>query len=134
PIARPHSWFQLNQLDRNELRLRDGSAEGDELWAMGWVQHLHKARSGYVSRSGLHRVLAWPYLFQSYAIGDLAELLDIYGIPARLGYFPRNASEQEKATLLRAVTSLGHSAAGIIPEGMRIDFLSAADGKSDMFQ
>lgn len=134
PIARPHSWFQLTQQNQNQLRLRDGSAEGTELWEMGWVQHLHKARSGYISRSGLHRVLAWPFLFQSYAIGDLAELLDIYGIPARLGYFPRNASDKEKATLLRAVTSLGHSAAGIIPEGMRIDFLNAADGKSDMFQ
>lgn len=134
PIARPHSWFQLNKLTYDELRLRDNTAEGSELWPMGWVQHRHKAKSGYVSRSGLHRVLVWPYMFQNYAIGDLAELLDIYGIPARLGYYPRNASDKEKATLLRAVTSLGHSAAGIIPEGMKIDFLSAADGKSDMFE
>lgn len=134
PIARPHSWFQLNKLSLDELRLRDNSAEGAELWQLGWVQHKHKAKTGYISRSGLHRVLVWPYMFQHYAIGDLAELLDIYGIPARLGRYPRNASDNEKATLLRAVTSLGHSAAGIIPEGMSIDFLSAADGKSDMFQ
>lgn len=134
PIARPHAWFQLNQLDYNELRLRDNTAEGAQLWPMGWVQHRHKSKSGYVSRSGLHRVLVWPYMFQHYAIGDLAELLDIYGIPARLGRYPRNASDNEKATLLRAVTSLGHSAAGIIPEGMSIEFLTAADGKSDMFE
>lgn len=134
PIARPHSWFQLNKLTYDELRLRDNSAEGAELWQLGWVQHRHKAKSGYISRSGLHRVLVWPYMFQHYAIGDLAELLDIYGIPARLGRYPRNASDNEKSTLLRAVTSLGHSAAGIIPKGMSIEFLSAADGKSDMFQ
>lgn len=134
PQARPHSWFQLHPEDQDKLTLRDSSPAGADLWALGWVQHRHRAKAGYVSRSGLHRILAWPYLFQNYAIGDLAELLEIYGIPARLGKYPRNASPKEKSTLLQAVTSLGHSAAGIIPEGMSIDFLQAADGKSDMFQ
>lgn len=134
PVARPHSWFQLHPEDQDKLTLRDMSATGADLWALGWVQHRHRAKAGYISRSGLHRILAWPYLFQNYAIGDLAELLEIYGIPARLGKYPRNASQKEKSTLLQAVTSLGHSAAGIIPEGMSIEFLQAADGKSDMFQ
>lgn len=134
PQARPHSWFQLHPEDQDTLTLRDSSPAGADLWALGWVQHRHRAKAGYIARSGLHRILAWPYLFQNYAIGDLAELLEIYGIPARLGKYPRNASPKEKSTLLQAVTSLGHSAAGIIPEGMSIDFLQAADGKSDMFQ
>ncbi|PHS66356.1 MAG: hypothetical protein COB09_02535 [Thalassobium sp.] len=134
PEARPHSWFQLHPEDQNALTLRDNSANGADLWPLGWVKHCHRAKAGYKARSGLHRVLAWPYLFQNYAIGDLAELLEIYGIPARLGKYPRNASQKEKGTLLQAVTSLGHSAAGIIPEGMSIEFLQAADGKSDMFQ
>ncbi len=133
PLLRPHSWFRLHPDDQNTLTLRDGSATGAELWSLGWVQHRHKARPGYIARSGLHRMLAWPYLFQNYAIGDLAQLLEIYGIPARVGYFPRNATAKEKATLLRAVVSLGNNAAGIIPDGMRIDFLSAADGKGDLF-
>jgi phage gp29-like protein len=78
-------------------------------------------------------MLAWPYLFQNYALGDLAQWLEIYGIPARVGQYPRNASDKEKLTLLRAVTSLGSNAAGIIPEGMKIEFMEAADGKADMF-
>lgn len=134
PEHRPHSWFQLHSEQQDVITLRDMTANGAELWPMGWVQHRHSAKSGYVARMGLHRVLAWPYLFQNYAVGDLAELLEIYGIPARLGKYPRNATDNEKATLLRAVTSLGHSAAGIIPEGMAIDFLEAADGKPDMFE
>ena len=134
PEARPHSWFQLHPEDQNLLTLRDSSATGAGLWNFGWVQHRHRAKAGYIARSGLHRVLVWPYLFQNYAIGDLAELLEIYGIPARLGYYPRNATDKEKSTLLRAVTTLGHSAAGIIPDGMKIDFLQAADGKADMFE
>lgn len=134
PIFRPHSWFKLHPERQDELRLRDVSVDGAELWPLGWVQHRHKAKAGYIARGGLHRVLAWPYLFQNYALGDLAELLEIYGLPARIGTYPRNATDKEKATLLRAVTSLGHRAAGIIPEGMAIEFKEAADGKSDMFQ
>ncbi|ATG73671.1 hypothetical protein AN401_07210 [Zobellella denitrificans] len=126
PILRPHSWFQLHPDDQNTLTLRDQSATGAELWPLGWVQHRHRARPGYVARTGLHRMLAWPYLFQNYALGDLAQLLEIYGLPARVGKFPHNATPQEKATLLKAVVSLGKDAAGIIPEGMTIDYLEAA--------
>ncbi|WP_052465015.1 DUF935 domain-containing protein [Geoalkalibacter subterraneus] len=134
PIFRPHSWFRLPLDNQQELRLRDNSATGAPLWPLGWVQHRHRAKAGYVSRSGLLRVLAWPYLFQNYALGDLAELLEIYGLPARIGTYPRNATSKERATLLRAVTTLGHRAAGIIPEGMQIEFKEAANGKSDLFE
>ncbi len=134
PQFRPHSWFRLNPDHQDRLLLRDMSAIGAELWALGWAQHRHRAKAGYIARGGLHRVLAWPYLFQNYALGDLAELLEIYGLPARVGTYPRNATAKEKATLLRAVTSLGHRAAGIIPEGMAIEFKEAADGKADLFE
>jgi len=134
PELRPHGWFRLHSENQNSITLRDNSQNGAELWPLGWVQHRHKAKPGYIARSGLCRMLAWPYLFQNYALGDLAQLLEIYGIPARVGQYPRNASDKEKLTLLRAVTSLGSNAAGIIPEGMKIEFMDAADGKSDMFK
>lgn len=129
-----HTWFQLHPERRDELRLRDGSMNGEELWPLGWLAHRHKAKSGYVSRLGLHRALVWPYLFQNHALGDLAELLEILGIPARLGTYPRGASTEEKSTLLTAVASLGHRAAGIIPEGMAIEYLEAADATGDAHQ
>lgn len=135
PLFRPHAWFRLHPERQNELRLRDLSFEGAELWPLGWAQHIHRAKSGYnLARIGLHRVLVWPYLFQNYALGDLAELLEIYGLPAKIGTYPRNSTDKEKATLLRAVTALGHRAAGIIPEGMAIEFKEAADGKGDLFE
>lgn len=130
---REASWFQLDMATRNELRLRDGSAEGEALNPFGWIVHQHKAKSGYVARGGLYRVLAWPYLFKNYAVRDLAEFLEIYGLPVRLGKYPAGASGDEKATLLRAVVNIGHNAAGIIPEGMAIDFKEAAKGTHDPF-
>ena len=76
----------------------------------------------------------WPYLFKNYSVGDLAEFLEIYGIPVRVGRYPASASKEEKATLMRALVGIGHNAAGIIPEGMALEFLDAARGDPAAFQ
>ena len=131
---RPQRWFQTLMHDGNALRLRNGSAEGEELWPLGWIVHEHKARSGYIARGGLHRSLAWPYLFKNYATRDLAEFLEIYGLPLRLGKYPAGTTDRDRATLLAAVVGIGHNAAGIIPDGMDIDFKNAADGTQDPFE
>jgi len=130
---RPQGWFQTDRDTRTEIRLRDMSLDGQALQPFGWITHVHKAKSGYVARAGLHRVLAWPYLFKNYSVGDLAEFLEIYGLPLRLGTYQSGASDEEKATLLRAVMSIGHDAAGIIPDGMAIDFTEAAKGSEGPF-
>lgn len=135
---RPQSWFTLHRGYRQELRLRtndvtDG-AIGQPLTPFGWLTHIHKAKSGYLERSALFRQLVWTYLFKNYSVGDLAEFLEIYGIPLRIGKYPASASEKEKATLLRALASVGHNAAGIIPEGMLIDFQDAATGDPKAFE
>jgi len=130
---RPPSWFTVLQTDRDQLRLRDNSLNGEELQPFTWISHVHKATSGFLPRAGLHRVLAWPFLFKNYSIRDLAEFNEIYGLPLRLGTYPSGSSDDEKSTLLRAVTNIGHNAAGIIPEGMMIEFEEAAKGGSDPY-
>lgn len=130
---RPQRWFRTPTGNRNELRLRDNSADGAALWPFGWVQHVHRAKSGYLARAGLFRVLAWPYLFKVYSVRDLAEFLEIYGLPMRLGKYPAGASESEKADLLSAVVNLGHNAGGIMPAGMQLEFAEAAKGTHDPF-
>lgn len=112
----------------NCLRLNDGSVEGAEFWDFGWFNHLHQAKSGYISRSGLYRVLSWPFLFKNYSVRDVMEFLEIYGLPIRIGKYPSGATNEEKMTLQRAVMMIGRNAGGIIPQGMAIDFESAADG------
>ncbi len=131
---RPQSWFRLVRCYREEIRLRTGGSEGEPLQPFGWITHTHGAKSGWLSRAALFRVLAWPYLFKNYSVADLAEFLEIYGLPLRVGKYPPGAGEKEKVTLLRALTGLGHKAAGIIPEGMMIEFERATDGKPDAYQ
>lgn len=130
---RDPAWFKTHPDDRNQLRIRDGSHDGLALQPFGWLSHQAKAKSGYLSRRGLVRVLAWPYLFKNYAARDLAEFLEIYGLPTRLGKYPSGASPKEKATLMRAVMSIGHNAGGVIPKGMDIEFHEAAKGGSDAY-
>lgn len=130
---RPADWFMARPERRNRLRLRTLDGQGEELRPFGWIVHESKAKSGYLTRGGLARVLAWPFLFRNYSLRDLAEFLEIYGLPLRLGKYQPGATDQEKATLLRAVVNIGHAAAGIIPEGMAIEFKEAATGAADPF-
>jgi phage gp29-like protein len=131
---RPQTWFQFDRDTRTELRLRDGSPDGAPLRPFGWMLHIHKAISGYTVRSGLARVLVWPYLFKQFSVSDLAEFLDIYGLPLRIGKYPINASEIEKATLWKAVAGIGHNAAGVIPASMAVEFEEAAKGSEKPFE
>lgn len=132
---RPQSWFQTDRATRTQIRLRNNTQDGAELQSFGWITHIHKAKSGYLSRAGLHRVLAWPFLFKNYSVRDLAEFLEIYGIPLRLGKYFNGASEDEKAALMQAVIAIGHDAAGIIPEGMGVEFVQVAgNGSSTPFE
>lgn len=131
---RPQSWFTIYRSYREELRLRDGTMEGEPLRPFGWITHTHKAKSGYLARAGMFRVLCWPYLFKNYSVADLAEFLEIYGIPLRLGKYPPGSSKADKMTLLRALAELGHNAAGIVPDGMTLEFHDPATGDPDAFQ
>lgn len=126
-VHRPQSWFRFVRGYTQEIRLRTGGF-GDPLQPGGWIVHTHKAKSGYLERASLFRVLVWPYLFKNYSVGDLAEFLEIYGIPLRLGKYPPGASDAEKNTLMRALLTLGHNAAGIVPSTMALEFAKAADG------
>jgi len=131
---RPQDWFRLVRGYRQEIRLREGDAMGTPLNPFGWIVHEHKAKSGYIERAALFRVLVWPYLFKNYSVADLAEFLEIYGIPIRIGKYPSGANDKEKATLLRALVGVGHNAAGIMPDSMTVEFEEAATGEPGAFQ
>lgn len=128
-LPRPQEWFRLDRL-RREIRLRDASADGASLKAFGWVFHTHgKAKTGYAARMGLHRVLSWPFLYKSYAIGDFAEFLETFGLPIIVGKYFAGASDEEKASLMRAVTALGHDARAIMPADMQLEINKIVGGE-----
>lgn len=118
---RPQEWFTLDQ-SRSAINLIDGSSYGAPLQPFGWVMHTNgKPKSGYMGRAGLHRTLVWLFLYKAYALGDFAEFLETYGLPFIIGKYFAGASADERASLMRAVTALGHDARATMPEGMSID-------------
>jgi phage gp29-like protein len=132
---RSPTWFTTPQHDRNTLHLRDSSSlYGVPLQPFGWIVHTHKSRSGYLARTGLHRVLAWPYLYSNFAARDMAEFLEVYGLPIRLGKYPSTADDKAKRDLMRAVLSIGHHAAGIIPDNMAVELAQVVgSGNAESF-
>ncbi len=130
---RAQSWFKIDK-QTQELRLiKQGEVDGQPLWENQWIIHKHKTKSGALARSGLHRVLAWTFAFKNYAVNDLAEFLEIYGLPVRVGKYPAGISEGERRNLLNAVASLGHNAAGVMPDNMDIEIKSAVNGQHDPY-
>lgn len=130
---RPASWFELAREDQNQLLLRSDDGLGEQLQPFGWIQHRHKSRSGYVARAGLLRTLSWPYVCRNFGTQSLAELLEIYGIPLRIGKYPEGVGKKEKNELMRAVTELGRYAGGIIPKEMEITLHQASNSSHEPF-
>lgn len=134
---RPHHWFNTLPDQGDEIRLDDGSYQegksGSALWPFGWLVHRNNARSGFIGSSGLFRVLVWPYLFKNFALRDLAEFLEIYGLPARIAYYAQGTSDEDRDQILQALVHLGHEAVAAIPQGNEIKFESAASGRETPF-
>ncbi|WP_234086766.1 DUF935 domain-containing protein [Azonexus sp. R2A61] len=127
-LPRPQEWFQLNTT-RTDLRLKDMSMDGAPLAPFGWICHtLGKAKTGYLGRMGLHRVLVWPFIYKAYSIGDFAEFLETYGLPIIVGKYYSGALDEEKDSLLRAVTALGHDARAIMPKDMELEIQKITGG------
>lgn len=128
---RPQEWFRLNQ-DRSQIRLQNDTVDGDPLQPFGWVMHTQgKAKTGYLGRMGLHRTLVWPFLYKAYALGDFAEFLETYGLPIIVGKYFAGATAEEKASLMHAVTALGHDARAIMPQEMTLEVQKVTGGAGE---
>lgn len=129
---RPQSWFQVLRDNRNSLRLRDGTADGAELWPFGWVIHAHRSKSGWLPRVGLFRTVAWAYLIRAYALESSIMYTQVHGMPFRLGKYPPGSRDEDKNALKTALANLGRDASGIIPQGMDIVFETATNATQDI--
>lgn len=128
-------WFEFDPVNGRHLRLR-GGVGGEELRPWKYVVHFAEAKSGLPIRGGLARLAAWGFMFKHFTIRDWAIFTEAYGHPLRIGkYDPALASAQDKATLLRAVRSMGTDMAAIIPNNMLVDIVSTAvSGTQELYE
>ncbi len=125
-------WDSLD--DSFKVRTKD-APEGILLPANKFIVHRYKARSGHTSRAGILRVVAWMYLFKNYDLKDWVSFAEVYGLPLRLGKYAPGASEADKVALMQALIQIGADAAGIIPDGTSIDFITTEKASSsDLYE
>lgn len=126
-------WFDFDPADGKTLRLL--TDEGAQpLTPYKWVPCLIKSKSGLPIRAGLARAAAWAYLFKNFDIKAWVTFAEVYGQPLRVGKYHQGATESDKRTLLRAVSSIGTDAAAIIPQSMAVDFIKSEVGSASMYK
>lgn len=124
-------FFRLDLVDLKTPLLYGDDGEAQPVPPFKFIQHVHPAKSGLAIRSGLARPVAWAWMFKNYTVKDWVAFAEVYGMPLRVGKYGPGATDDERATLLRAVQSLGSDAAGIIPNSMSIEFVESRSGQSD---
>lgn len=116
-------------LEDNMRLVVEGEPLGITLPANKFIVHKYKAKSGHPSRAGILRVCAWMYLFKNYTIKDWSAFIEVFGLPLRLGKYATGASDDDKEALWQALVKMGTDAAGMVPEGTSIEFISTDAGK-----
>jgi phage gp29-like protein len=131
-------WFQFDTETAQELRLVDGSSDGEALDPFKYIIHRPKIVSGLSLAGGLARAAAALHVFKGYALKDWMAFAEVYGMPIRIGKYDASAKDDQIELLRRAVRDIGHDAAATIPKSMEIVFeraaLSGIAGSGDFFK
>lgn len=120
-------WFRFDRHSLSTPLLLGEAGQELPMPAFKFIFATIKAKSGLPIRAGLARIALWPYLFKKFTERDWAIFTQTYGQPLRLGKFDTNASEEDKRTLLRAVSNIAGDCAAIVPQSMMIEFVEAAN-------
>ena len=122
---RPQRWFEADLIDRDTPRLRQLGYQED-LPQHRYLLHIHKDKSGALIRSGIAYAAAWGWMMKRFTDHDWAQFVRAYGQPIRLGKYDSGSTEEDRDILWRAVSNVAGDLAAIIPAGMSVEFVSAA--------
>lgn len=135
-IRRDPRWFRFARVDLETPLMLDDQGREVPLAPYKFIFANIPAKSGLPIRSGLARIAAWGWMFKAFTLRDWAIFTQTYGQPLRLGKWHSGASEQDKATLFRAVSNIAGDCAAIIPASMSIDFVETGNvgASSDLYE
>lgn len=120
-------WFRFDRRDMITPMLLGEAGQELPLIPGKFIYARLQSKSGLPIRSGLARAAMWAYLFKMYTQRDWAIFSQTYGQPVRVGKFGPGATDQDKATLFRAVANIAGDMAAIIPESMMIEFIESGN-------
>ena len=113
---------RLLDWQESDLRVYADGYKPEPMEPNKFIRHSPRIRPGTPVRRGLMRTLAIYWCISHFALEDWASYAEVFGMPLRLGKYPTNAKEGDIEILYDALKNLGSDAAGMIPEGMMIEF------------
>ena len=127
-LWRDPRWFRYDRTDGRTLRLLDDAepVDGVPLDPHKWILHEPQLKSGLPIRSGLALPAAYYFLVKTFDVASWIAFIETFGYPIRVGKFSKNATDQDKKTLERAVRNMGRDVGAVIPDDMVIDVVSGA--------
>ena len=108
------------------LRGETGFPDGKPLSPYKYIIHEPALMSGLSVAGGLARVCTAMHMFKSFGVRSWMAFAEVFGLPIRIGKFPKGASPEDVATLRRALADIGSDAAAVLPTGMEIMIERAA--------
>jgi phage gp29-like protein len=120
-------WFRPARYDLTTPLMLGEHGEELELPGGKFVQAVIRAKSGLPVRSGLARMVTWAWMFKAFTQRDWAIFTQTYGQPVRIGKYGPGATKDDRDTLYRAVANIAGDCGAIMPAGMDIEFVEAAN-------
>jgi len=119
-------WFQYDEETGKTLMLR--APLGNELEPLRpfqFIVHEPHMTSGSQITAGLALPALYYWMLKSYNVTSWAAFIDRYGYPIRIGKYGRKATEQDRATLKRAVAAIGQDFGAVIPESAALEIVES---------
>ena len=124
-VRRDPRWFGFDPVDLETPMIRGNDGQLQSLPGGKFIVAQIAAKSGLPLRSGVARVAAWAWMFKAFTQRDWTIFTQTYAQPIRLGKYHPGATEQEKATLMRALVNIAGDMAAMIPESMMMELITA---------
>lgn len=107
---------------------------GQKVPARKFVIHRQGGKYNNPWGLGLGTRLFWPVFFKRQGIQFWLSFAERFGTPVPVGKYPNNATPTEKATLRQALRAFRQEAAIMMPQGMEVDLLEAAQSGIDTYE
>jgi phage gp29-like protein len=119
-------WFQHDKETGKTLMLRVPLGNGLEpLKPFHFVVHEPHLISANQITAGLAFPALYYWMLKSYDVTSWAAFIDRYGYPIRIGKYGKKATEQDRATLKRAVAAIGQDFGAVIPESALLEIIES---------
>lgn len=120
--------FNWDPMTNSARLLTDANPrEGEPLKPGCWT--LHSANPTNPRKSRLYRALAFYYMVARFTIIDWLAFSEKYGKPIPVAYFE---DPNDKASLIEAVTNIGHDFAGVLPKSAKLEMIQALNATKDI--